>query len=145
MTNNNGFWIGFIDTYTFTQFGTTGKYSAIAILQIFQLTVAHALGFSVFTSRILATDLSQSRCNFKSHMKSSLHRIIPFLPFLLLPIPRLDSTTLDYCCILLFTPLPPSTTYNHLARTSRKHRLYCWRSIFTAPLPSNRCAYRPVA
>jgi hypothetical protein len=32
-------------------------YSAIAILHISQLTVAHALGFSVFTCRILATDL----------------------------------------------------------------------------------------
>jgi hypothetical protein len=45
----------------------------------FQFTVTHALGFSVFTSRILATDLSQSPCHFKSHMKSS-HSLIPFLP-----------------------------------------------------------------
>jgi hypothetical protein len=50
--------IGFIDTYKFTQFGTTGNYSAIADLHTFQLTVAHALGFSGFTSRLLATDLS---------------------------------------------------------------------------------------
>jgi hypothetical protein len=56
VANNNGFWIGFIDTYTFTQFGTTCNYSAIAILHTFQLTAAHALEFSVFTSRILATD-----------------------------------------------------------------------------------------
>jgi hypothetical protein len=33
------------------------QYSAIAILHTFQFTVAHALGFSAFTSRILATDL----------------------------------------------------------------------------------------
>jgi hypothetical protein len=39
--------IGFIDTL-FTQLGTTGNYSAIADL--------HTLVFSVFTSRILATD-----------------------------------------------------------------------------------------
>jgi hypothetical protein len=32
------------------------QYSAIAILHTFQFTVAHALGFSVFTSHILATD-----------------------------------------------------------------------------------------
>jgi hypothetical protein len=49
---------GFIDTYTFTQFGTTGNYSAIAILHTLQFTVAHALGFLAFTSRILTTDLS---------------------------------------------------------------------------------------
>jgi hypothetical protein len=49
--------IRFIAPYTFTQFGTTGNYSAIAILHTFQLTVTHALGLSVFTSRILATDL----------------------------------------------------------------------------------------
>jgi hypothetical protein len=41
------------------------KYSAIAILHTFQLTVAHALEFSFCTSRILATDLSQSHCNIK--------------------------------------------------------------------------------
>jgi hypothetical protein len=47
---------GFIAPYTFIQFGTTGDCSAIAILHTFQLTVKHALGFSVFTSCILATD-----------------------------------------------------------------------------------------
>jgi hypothetical protein len=48
--------IGFIAPYTFTQFGTTGQYSAIAILHTFQFAVAHAVGFTVFTSRILPTD-----------------------------------------------------------------------------------------
>jgi hypothetical protein len=70
------------------------QYSALAILHTFQFTVAHALGFSAFTSRIQATDLSQSHCNFKSHAKSSLHSLIAFLPFLLnhfrLPSPELD-------------------------------------------------------
>jgi hypothetical protein len=37
------------------------QYSSIAILHTFQLTFAHTLGFSVSTSRILATDLSVSR------------------------------------------------------------------------------------
>jgi hypothetical protein len=72
----------FIEPYTSTQFGTTGNYGTIAILHIFQSTVARTLEFSVFTSRVLATDLSQSHCNFKSQVKSSLHRlIIPCLPF----------------------------------------------------------------
>jgi hypothetical protein len=49
-------WI-YLHLNTFTQLGTTGNYSDIAILHTTQFTVAHALGFSVFTSRILATDL----------------------------------------------------------------------------------------
>jgi hypothetical protein len=66
--------------------------SAIAILHTFHFTVTHALGFSVVTSRILATDLSQSHCNFKSHMKSSLRSLIPFLPlFCECQFRRLDS------------------------------------------------------
>jgi hypothetical protein len=67
--------------YTFTQLGTTGKYSATAELHNLQFTVTHSLGFLVFTSCILATDLSQSHCYFESHRKSSLHRLIPFLQF----------------------------------------------------------------
>jgi hypothetical protein len=80
--------------YTFTQFRTIGNYSAIALLHTCQFTVPHALRFSFFTGRILATDLSQSHCNFKSHMKISCHSLIFFLPFLLshllLPSPELD-------------------------------------------------------
>jgi hypothetical protein len=62
--------IRFIDTL-YTELGTTGKYSAIAHLRTLHFTVTHALGFSVFTSRILPTDLSQSHCHFKSHTKCS--------------------------------------------------------------------------
>jgi hypothetical protein len=78
-----------------------------------QFTVAHALGFSVFTGRILATDLSQSHFNFKSRMKSSSHSLIPFLPFLLnhltLPSPELDpfpdNSTLKRPSLFLYNPL----------------------------------------
>jgi hypothetical protein len=42
------------------------QYSAITDLHTVQFTITHALGFSVFTSRILATDLSQSHCNIWS-------------------------------------------------------------------------------
>jgi hypothetical protein len=78
--------IGFIDAL-YTELGTTGNYSAIADLHTLQFTVAHALGFSVFTSRILATDISQSHCNFKLHSKSSCHSLILSCRFF--------STTLD--------------------------------------------------
>jgi hypothetical protein len=46
---------GFIDTL-YIQLGITRNYSAIADLHTLQFTITHALGFSVFTSRILATD-----------------------------------------------------------------------------------------
>jgi hypothetical protein len=89
------------------------QYSAIAILHPFQFTVTHALGFSVFTSRILAVDISQSHCNFKSHVKSSFHSIILFLP---IPKTRLNSI-----------PLLQSSYSDRLAsRNSTLHSLdYC--------------------
>jgi hypothetical protein len=55
------------------------QYSAIADLHTSQFTVTQERGFSVFTSRILATDLSQSHCHFTSHMKTSSHRLILLL------------------------------------------------------------------
>jgi hypothetical protein len=42
------------------QLGTTRNYNAIADLYSLELTVIHALMFSVFTGRILVTDLSVS-------------------------------------------------------------------------------------
>jgi hypothetical protein len=54
-------WTGFgLDDWIYwniyTVLGTIGNYSAIADLHTLQLTVTHSLDFSVFTSRILATD-----------------------------------------------------------------------------------------
>jgi hypothetical protein len=56
------------------------QYSATADLHTLQFTDTQALGFSAITSRILATDLSQSHCHFKSDMESSSRSLIPFLP-----------------------------------------------------------------
>jgi hypothetical protein len=112
--------IEFIAPYTFTQFGTTGSYSAIADLHTSQFTVTHALGFSVFTSRILTTDLSQSHCHFKLHMEPSCHSLIPFLPlFCNCQLRRLDKVPLDYCSILRCTLLTVPS-YTSSARTPRK-------------------------
>jgi hypothetical protein len=74
------------------------QYYAIADLHTFQFTIAHALGFSVLTIRLLTTDLSTETSTqitksithkmFQSHFKSSvlvpLHsvRVIPPLLFL---------------------------------------------------------------
>jgi hypothetical protein len=120
------------------------RYSAIAILHTFQFTADHTLGFSVFTSRILATDLSQSHCNFKSHVKSSCHSLIPknwlngYLYSLLEFMRQLHlllyrclilvaanseySTQLDYSRFLLYTPsrLLTVPSYNSSARTPWK-------------------------
>jgi hypothetical protein len=62
---------------------TTGNHSATTDLHMLWFTVTHALRFSVFSSHILAMNLYQSHCNLKSYMKSSLHSLIAFLPFLL--------------------------------------------------------------
>jgi hypothetical protein len=66
----------------------------------FPARFTHALGFSFFTSRILATDFSQSHCSLISQMKSSLHILITFLP-LVFTHPRLTSL-----CSLLQLPVP---------------------------------------
>jgi hypothetical protein len=56
------------------------QYSAIADLHNLQFTVAHALGFSVSTSRLLATDLN-TETSTSNHYEVSL----PFLLQLLCP------------------------------------------------------------
>jgi hypothetical protein len=142
--------IRFITSYTSTQFGTVGNYSAIAILRTFQFTVAQALEFSVFTSRIQATEFSQSHCNFGSHMKSSCHSLIPSLPFLVnhlwLPSPELDPILFRLpACTPSTLPLLLLPCRTLLITTLHgphgKHSLLLLKSVFTAPLPSNR---RPI-
>jgi hypothetical protein len=49
--------IGFIGTLITSSLNHT-YYSAITDLHTFQFTIAHALGFPVFTSRLLAMDLN---------------------------------------------------------------------------------------
>jgi hypothetical protein len=62
------------------------QYSAIADLHTFQSTVAHALGFSVSTSRLLATDLNTETIT-SNHYE--------FLPFLAQSLWTADSPELD--------------------------------------------------
>jgi hypothetical protein len=60
--------IGFIGT-SVTISLNYNQYSTITDLHTFQLTFAHALGFSIFTSHLLATDLNTET----STKKSSCH------------------------------------------------------------------------
>jgi hypothetical protein len=129
----------FIDTF-YPKLGTTSNYSAITDLHISQFTVTHALGSSVFTSRILETDLPQSHCHFKSHMKYILHSPIHFLPFLFshlrLPSPELDPVLqfLTRNCSL------GASLYTNSEQTRQKTPFYIvpyCLGVFNDPLPSH--------
>jgi hypothetical protein len=57
---NNGLWLGLLDllAHRLQVLLITLNYNVVDVLHNFQFTVAHALGFSVFTSRLLATDFN---------------------------------------------------------------------------------------
>jgi hypothetical protein len=128
------------------------QYAAISDLHTLQLTVTHAQGFSVFTSPILATDLSQSHCHFKSHMKSSCHSLIPFLTlFCDRQFWRLESISSSAPKFISWQAgvskldstrprlLKWNLLYNNFARITQKtHALYFLEGAFTAPLHSKR-------
>jgi hypothetical protein len=65
--------IGFIST-SVTVSLNYNEYSFIADLHTFQSTVAQALGFPVFTSRLLATDL-----NTETSASNHYEVLLPFL------------------------------------------------------------------
>jgi hypothetical protein len=135
-----GFWTRWLDSLHLIH--TTRDYrhySAIADIH----TVTHALVFPIFTSRVLVTDLWQSYCNFKSHMKSSLRSLINFFPFRLSHL-RLPSRELD--------PIHDNNSllpwnfslYSLGADPTEKNLLLLSRivlGVFIDPLPSNR---RPI-
>jgi hypothetical protein len=157
-----------------SQLGTTDNNSAIAILHTLRFAAAHALGFSVFTSLIQAKHYQQSHCHFKSHMKSSFHSLIPFLPlFCNCHFRRLDSiqflssrahipagwytdtrlftSRLLFCAALCCRIL----LYNHFAQTTLKTQLLLLRrrllirclamdAYCCAHLLTRECVYRLV-
>jgi hypothetical protein len=73
--------VGFIDTI-YTQLGTTDNYSAIADLHTLQFTAAkHIWVLNLHSPLVVSWQrIYQSRCNFKSHVKSFLYNLIPVLP-----------------------------------------------------------------
>jgi hypothetical protein len=58
--------------------------SAVAILHTFKFAFTHALGFSLFTSRVLATDFAQELYQF--HCKCSTHEVFVSQPINFLPL-----------------------------------------------------------
>jgi hypothetical protein len=97
--------------------------TALSLIYPFYSSPSHTHYGSVFTSLILATDLSQSHCDFKSHTKSSFHGLIHFLSFLSnhlpMPSPEFDPILENNWLKRLSLPL-----YNHSARTTQKSSLY---------------------
>jgi hypothetical protein len=138
--------IGFIDTL-FTQLGTTGNYSAIADPHTLHFTVTHALGFSVFTSRILVTDYNTVSLSLQiTHevffpQPNSLLAIILQLAIMKTEfnsIPLLPTSYPGWRSETRLTLLNWTLLYNYFARTTQKTQpLYCCEGVFTAPLHSN--------
>jgi hypothetical protein len=123
--------IGLTVPYTITHIRKYWQYSAITDVHTSQFTVTRALPFSVFTSRILATDLSQPHCNFKSYMKYSCHRIISFSPlFFNCQFRRLDSQGngpirhVETCPDFFFTARVHTTKYTVKILAANTHCKY---------------------
>jgi hypothetical protein len=134
--------IGFIAPYTFTELGTTGNTA---------LSLIYALGFSDFTSSVLATYLSQSHYHFKSHSfllschysaaansedSTQFNSSAPKLISRQAGIPKHESSLLDLTTTLYSVALSVPF-YNPSALTTQKHSLYCYEGMLTGPLSRN--------
>jgi hypothetical protein len=146
VTNNNGFWIGWFDLLTLIHIQSSG-------LQVTQ-RYRYSIHFSVHRctcTMILSLYKSYPGNRFISLTVTSNHTWsllgivwFLFLPFLQLPISRLDWTQLDSSRQLFYTPLysvyyywPAEHFLYPLCTDLTENSLYCWRSPFIAPLPSN--------
>jgi hypothetical protein len=117
--------IGFIAPYTFTQFGITGN-TALSLFCTLYSSPLHMHQDSESSLVVLWQRIYHGQCYFKSHLKSSCHSLILFLPlFCRCQFRRLDSIqflcsqahilagwrletrlcTLHYCSILVLLPV----------------------------------------
>jgi hypothetical protein len=152
--------IGLIDTLYIHRTLDYRQYNTIAILPTLQFTVAHALGFSVFTSPILATDFITVSLSLQiTHgiLCSQPNSFLAIILQLQIPKTRLRSLPSSYpgrlasrnSTELFYSRLPLlysavcclTLPYNHFARTMQKTQPYCLGDVSTDPLHSNR---RPI-
>jgi hypothetical protein len=125
------------------------QYSAIADLHTFQFTVAHALGFSGSTNRILATDLNTGSIA-SNHYLTYCH-LLPTGHSTGTPLPILHSNLLVKVKatnrLVIYTRHGPRRKHSLLTVAWRgPHRKHfcccavghmCVAGMFTEPLPSN--------
>jgi hypothetical protein len=146
VTYKTGYWIKWLDLLTpYAQCSELqANNTALSLTYTLYNSPLHTrTGFSVFTSRIPATDLQQSHCHLKWHMKFSYHSLIPFLPlFCNSQLRRLDSVQFQAHIpagwppeARLFTSCCWTLLYNHFARTTQE----------TQPLLLRRRVYWSVA
>jgi hypothetical protein len=130
---------GFTDTL-YRVLGTTGNTVLSMIYTLYSASLH--IHYVCQSSLVISWQWShKSHCNFKSHMKSSFHSQIPFLP--LYCNGQLNSISLlpsSYPSKLESRSLL-TLLYNHFARMTqewrRKQLLYCWEDVFTGLLHGN--------
>jgi hypothetical protein len=126
---NNGFQFGWLDLLApwLQILLITLKYSALAGLHTFQFTVAHALGFQVFTSRLLATDLNTENSTSNHYEVFLLFRLQSLWNLGIKNSSGLTPPAYNRL-VTAWTELASAFTYliSTLHRHHEKHRLYCW-------------------
>jgi hypothetical protein len=134
--------IGFIDTL-YIQLGTTGNSSATAISALYSSPLH--MHYNSQSSPVVSWQrIYKSHCHFKSHTKSSLHLLIPFLPLICnYQFRRLDSiqflctqahilagwgfeTQLTQTNFFIFFITPPQWPRKKI------QPLYCWKGVYSA-------------
>jgi hypothetical protein len=128
--------IGFIDTL-YTQLVTTINYNAIAISTFYSLLLKPLVSLVLTSPR---QRVHKSLTVTAAHSESSLHSLVPFLPFLLnfSANCQLRNST-QFCLHVAWDP-----RYITSGGPRRKHSflyccvlIYCCRDVFTATLLSN--------
>jgi hypothetical protein len=121
-----------LTSYSCIQLRTTGN-TALSLFYTLYSSPLHTHYDSVFTSRIQATDLSQSHCHFKSLVKSSYHSLVPSFPlFCSCQFRRLDS--IRFLCSQAYVP----ADWRPETRLFNPRLLFCTRSASSVSLYNTR-------